>query len=245
MGGPARGADVRGGRDRGARRLHRHLRTARCRQLVPDARAEHRLRLPRQRPLVTERDVLFPEPRRRDRRDRLAYPAGRRGDQPEGPRAPAPRRRHPDPAPQDPRSRRERAARPRAASAIRGCRLGRVRDPRRPRPHLRRARIGPPVARLRHDHQRSRLHRGRQGGDPRGTRRRLGGERDRGRRSRPYRDRERHHARSRLQRLRLRRHEAERIHRDRSVRAAGRLRPEQGGRRRHRRPATTSSAPAG
>ena len=59
---------------------------------------------------------------------------------------------------------------------------------------------------LRHRHQLRRLHGGRQGGDPRGPRDRLEGQRDRSRPSRPHLRRARHHARPRVLRLRLRRH---------------------------------------
>ena len=81
------------------------------------------------------------------------------------------------------------------------------------------------------DHQRRRLHRGRRGRDTGRPRGRLGGQRHRRRAAGPDRRRARPHAGALLLRLRLRRHRG-RPRRGRAVLPAGRLRPDQGRRRR-------------
>ena len=83
VGRPARGADLRRGLHHRARPVARDLRAARRRQLLPDARARHRLHLPRERPLVARRRVHVPQPRRRDAprspgRSRSTRPRSRR-----------------------------------------------------------------------------------------------------------------------------------------------------------------------
>ena len=103
------------------------------------------------------------------------------------------------------------------------------------------------VERLRRDHQRRGVHRGRHGGDARGARDAWAVNVTAVGRARPDRDRERHHARARLERLRLRRH-GRGAPRGRAAQPARRLRPDEGRRRRARvdgPAATTSCAPAG
>ena len=108
------------------------LRAPRRRQRLPDAGGQHRLHLPRQRPLVRRRagPVHVPEPRRRDRGHQLADPAGPGRALRQGPGAPAPGGCHADAAEEDPGPRRGRPARQRAARTVRRRRRRRVRRPR-------------------------------------------------------------------------------------------------------------------
>ncbi len=80
LGRPARRGLLRADRDGGAGGAgDRGVRAARGgRERVPDPRAGHRVRLPGQRPLECRGESVLhlPEPGRRDRRDRLADPAG-------------------------------------------------------------------------------------------------------------------------------------------------------------------------
>ena len=240
VGRPARGPQLRCRVHHGARPVAGDLRAPRRRQLLPDPRTRHRIHVPGQRPLVARRVVLVPEPRRRDRRDRLAHSARPGRDLTEGPGPPPPAGGDTDSAAQDPRARRRRAARPRAARRVRRRRAHRVRDPRRAGC----GRCGPgdgaALARLRHDHQRGRLHRSRPRRDGRRTTECLVGQRRRRRRPRGRGRREPHHPGARLQRLRLRRGRGPALPRRRPGLPARRIRPEQSRRRRrrrHRRPA--------
>ncbi len=146
-----------------ARPVAGDLRAARRRQLLPDARARHRLHLPRQRPLVARRDATrsstsptrpprstWPIPL--DRRRDLARRTSRTRGWPTSPRSP-------------PRKTLVLGANGQLGRALR-AELGdaphvEFATARRPRPRVARPRRRAPLARLRHDHQRRRLHGGR------------------------------------------------------------------------------------
>ena len=108
-------------------------------------------------------------------------------------------RRHARCAAQDPGDRRGRATGSALRAAYADAVARRIRRPCRPRSGRRRPRCGAALARLRHDHQRRRVHRCRRGRDARRARYGVGYQRHRRRRAGAGRDRARHHAGARLQ----------------------------------------------
>ena len=194
--------------------LGRGLRAARRRQQLPGARGRDGLHLPRQRPLAARRHLPRARPRRPDRRDRLADPAGRGDHQREGPERPAPRPRHRDGAEEDAHRRRRSASSAARSSPPTPTPTASTSSQARASPRSTstdsggRRRLA--VARVRRRAQRGGVHRRRRRRDPRGPRGRLGRQRHRSRDPRPARPRARLHARALLLRLRLRRHRAAR-----------------------------------
>ena len=191
LGRPAGGCHLRRRLHDRARPVPGDLRAPRRRQLLPDPRAGHRVHVPGQRPLVARRDVLVPEPRRRDSRHRLADPARQTS---RSRRRTSPTRAWPTSRPIPPRKTLVLGANGQLGRALRAelrrRPAHRVRHPRRPRPH----RPGPGSApagggTTTRSSTPPRTRRSTRAETPDGRARRLGRERHRRRRARPHRHR--------------------------------------------------------
>ena len=212
LGGPARGAELRGGLHLRDRPVGGRARAAGRGQRLPDPGAGHRLHLPGQRPLVARGGLHLPQPRRRDRRRALAHPPGAGDPVRQGPGPSAPGGRHPlrdGGGARSPRAghRRSRPAGPRAHGPASRGRLRRHR--RRPARggHLRRRPDGGDgLGGLRRRRQRRRLDRCRRRRDPRRAPPVLEGQRHRPGQPRPRGDPSRPDPRAHLERVHLRRH---------------------------------------